>query len=172
MKAIYPLLLTLALLAPAQLRAQEPQSRVLATSLGLLAGAAGGGYLTVSVVVLEARFGRYVEDLDDILGWRSAPFLVGAALGAGLGFYSPERLQGAVVWGAAGLGAGALLGGVVGTSIWNPPEGRWAGAAIGAGIGLVIGNTIGVMNPMNLFTEGEDATAATAGVPITIRIPL
>ncbi|HEX6308392.1 MAG TPA: glycine zipper 2TM domain-containing protein [Longimicrobiales bacterium] len=172
MKAICTLLLTLALLAPAPLRAQDPQSRVLATSLGLLAGAAGGGYITVSVVVLEARFGRYIEDVDQILGWRSAPFIVGAALGAGLGLRSPERLQGAVVWGAAGLGAGALLGGLLGSQIWDPPEGRWAGAAIGAGVGLIIGNTIGVMNPMNLFTEGEDGAARAAGVPVTIRIPL
>ena len=175
MRLLRTLLLILVLAAPSAARAQEPQSRVLATSLGVLAGAAGGGYLTVSFVVLEAQFGRYVHDLDDILGWRSAPFLVGAALGGGLGYYSPERLQGAVVFGAAGLAVGALAGYLLGDDIWDPPEGRWAGAAVGAGIGLVIGNAIGILTPLNLFTQGEDdegATPAAASFPIVIRIPL
>lgn len=170
------LLLAAALLAPAAARAQEgdaePQSRALGTALGALAGVAGGGYVTVTVIVAEARAGRYVHDIDDILGWRSAPVLLGAALGAGLGFYSPDRLQGAVVYGAGGLALGALAGLGIGSLIWEPPEGRWAGAAIGAGIGLVIGNAIGVFRPLNLFTEDDDDAPATAGVPVTFRIPL
>ena len=173
MRVLRAVLLAFVLLAPAGLRAQEPQSRALATTIGGLAGMGAGAYLTVSVVVLEARFGRYIHDIDDVLGWRAAPILLGGAAGAGLGLYSPERLQGVVVYGAIGLGAGALTGMLLGNTIWEPPEGRWAGAAIGAGLGLIIGNTIGVMNPLNLFTEGEDATAAaSAGVPIVFRIPL
>lgn len=166
-------LLAPATLAPAAAAAQEPQSRVLATTIGGLAGIAAGGYLTVSVVVLEARMGRYVHDVDDILGWRAAPLLIGTLAGAGLGLYSPERLQGAVVFGASGLAAGGLIGLAVGSSIWEPPEGRWAGAAIGAGVGLIIGNTIGILNPLNLFTESDDTTPVEAsGVPIVFRIPL
>jgi hypothetical protein len=166
-------LLTLALLTPASLRAQDPQSRALATSLGGLAGMGAGGYLTVSVVVLEARFGRYIHDVDDVIGWRAAPILLGGLAGAGLGLYSPERLQGAVVYGAGGLALGALAGLAIGSAIWEPPEGRWAGAAIGAGVGLIIGNTIGVFNPVNLFTESDDGTTVEAnGVPIVFRIPL
>lgn len=177
MNYLRSLLLAVLLLAPTplttSLTAQEPQSRAIATSLGVLAGAAGGGYLSVSVVVLEARFGRYIHDVDDILGWRSAPFLIGATAGGALGFYSPERLQGAVVYGAAGLGLGGLLGLAVGNEIWDPPEGRWAGAAIGAGLGLLVGNAVGVMNPLNLFTNPDDGTAVeTTGVPIVFRIAL
>jgi hypothetical protein len=173
MRAIRSLLLMLALLAPAPLAAQQPQSRALATTLGGLSGIAAGGYLSVSVVVLEARFGRYVHDVDDILGWRAAPIIIGALAGAGLGLYSPERLQGAIVYGAGGLLVGGLAGLVVGSTIWEPPEGRWAGAAIGAGVGLVIGNTIGVLSPLNLFTEADDGTRVeTTGVPIIFRIPL
>ena len=158
---------------PAPASAQDPQSRLLATTIGGVAGMAAGGYLTVTVVVFEARLGRYIHDVDDILGWRAAPLLVGTVAGAGLGLYSPERLQGAVVFGAAGLGAGALIGLGIGSAVWEPPEGRWAGAAIGAGAGLVIGNVIGILNPLNLFTESDEATGIeTTGVPIVFRIPL
>jgi hypothetical protein len=172
MRLCTALLIALALLAPAPLEAQDPQSRALATTLGAVSGFAAGGYLTLTVIVAESRAGRYVHDVDDVLGWRSAPVLIGALAGAGLGFYSPERLQGAAVFGAAGLGVGALAGLAIGSAIWDPPEGRWAGAAIGAGIGLVIGNVIGVLNPLNLFTEGDDEERATPGVPVAIRIPL
>lgn len=173
MRASRRFILTLALLVPASASAQQPQSRALATSIGGLAGMGAGAYLTVSVVVLEARFGRYVHDVEDILGWRAAPILIGGLAGAGLGLYSPERLQGAVVYGAAGLGLGGLAGAAVGNSIWDPPEGRWAAMAIGAGLGLVVGNTIGVLNPLNLFTESEDATEVdAAGIPIILRIRL
>lgn len=167
------LVLTLALIAPASLYGQEPQSRVLATSIGAIAGMGAGSYLTVSVVVLEARFGRYIHDVDDVLGWRAAPILIGGLAGAGLGLYSPERLQGAVVYGSAGLALGALTGLALGNRLWDPPEGRWAGAAIGAGVGLIVGNAVGILNPLNIFTESEDGTAVeTTGVPIVFRIPL
>ncbi|MBR9991335.1 MAG: hypothetical protein KFH98_16345 [Gemmatimonadetes bacterium] len=173
MRMLRRLILMIALLAPASTAAQDPQSRVLATSLGGVAGMGAGAYLTVSVVVLEARFGRYIHDVEDVLGWRAAPILIGSLAGAGLGLYSPERLQGAVVYGAAGLGLGALTGMALGNSIWDPPEGRWAGAAIGAGLGLIVGNTIGILSPLNLFTEGENGTTAgTPGVPIVFRIRL
>lgn len=170
------LLLALALLWPARAAAQdpEPQSRVLATSIGALAGIVGGGYVSLTVIVAESRVGRYVHDVDDVLGWRSAPVILGTLAGAGLGFYSPERLQGAVVYGAGGLALGALAGLGIGSAIWDPPEGRWAGAAIGAGVGLVIGNAIGVLRPLNLFTreEDEEGGTVTAGIPIMFRIPL
>lgn len=173
MKVIRTLFLVLLLSAPAPLAAQDPQSRALATSLGVLAGSAGGGYVTVTVVVLEARLGRYIHDVDDVLGWRSAPFIIGALAGGGLGFYSPERLQGAVVYGAGGLALGGLAGFALGGRLWDPPEGRWAGTAIGAGVGLVIGNVIGIFSPLNIFTDPDDADSVGAtGVPIVFRIPL
>src|SRR5690606_5848627 len=118
MRVLRAMLLAAVLLAPGGLQAQEPQSRALATTIGGLAGMGAGAYLTVSVVVLEARFGRYVHDIDDVIGWRAAPILLGGVAGAGLGLYSPERLQGVVVYGAAGLAAGALTGMLLGNQIW------------------------------------------------------
>jgi hypothetical protein len=172
MRTLRILLLAFALAAPTALHAQQPQSRALATTIGGVAGLAAGGYLSVSVVVLEARVGRYIHDIDDVLGWRTVPILAGGLAGAGLGLYSPERLQGAVVYGAAGLAVGGLAGMALGSAIWEPPEGRWAGAAIGAGVGLVIGNTIGILNPLNLFTESDAEGTAAAGVPIVFRVRL
>lgn len=162
-------LLLPALLTPARAAGQIPESRVLATGIGAVAGVAGGGYVTLSVVVAESRRGHYVHDPKDLLGWRSLPVLGGAAIGGSLGFYSPERLEGAILYGAGGLGAGALLGLGVGSLVWKGREGKWAGAAIGAGIGLVLGNLYGVMNPPGALTT-EDDLAAGAGVPLYIRI--
>jgi hypothetical protein len=162
---VLPLLLALVLLLPAPAAGQEDvESRIVPTALGAAAGIAGGGYLALSVIVAEARFGRYVHDIEDVLGWRSAPVLIGAFTGAALGFYSPPRLEGAILYGVAGLGVGTVAGWGVG-SVWGEtPEARWAGAAIGAGIGLAAGNLIGILNPPNPDGGG--------GIPFFIRIPL
>ena len=151
--------------------AQDPRSRVLATAGGAVAGVAGGGYIALSVIVAEARVGRYVHDMKDILGWRSMPVIGGALLGGSLGFYSPERLQGAIVYGAAGWVVGGLAGMGVGSALWTGAEGNWAGAAMGAGVGLIIGNVIGILMPPE-FVLGDLEEGESAGVPIMIRIPV
>jgi hypothetical protein len=152
-------------------RGQALESRLVATPLGAVAGVAGGGYIALSIIVAEARMGRYVHDLDDILGWRSAPVVIGAATGAGLGFFSPERLEAAAVYGAAGVGLGALVGLAIGSAVWSPPEGRWAGAAIGAGVGLIVGNTIGVLKPYRSYDDDDPpGSNGGAGLPIMLRV--
>jgi hypothetical protein len=162
---LLPFVLLIALLLPAPAVAQDDaESRVVPTALGAVAGVAGGGYLALSLIVAEARVGRYVHDIEDVLGWRSAPVLIGAATGAALGFYSPPRLEGAILYGVAGLGAGAVVGWGIG-SIWGQtPEARWAGAAIGAGVGLAAGNVVGMLRPPNPDGGGV--------IPFFIRIPL
>jgi hypothetical protein len=149
--------------------AQSIETRVLPAAGGVVLGAAGGGYITVSIIVLESRFGRYVHDIDDVLNWRSAPVVVGAVTGLTLGAYSPRHLESAVLYGAAGMLAGGVVGWGAGSLIWAPPEGRWAGAAIGAGFGLIAGNLYGVLNPV----RGPDRPRTPdAGLPVVIRIPL
>jgi hypothetical protein len=157
-------LLGLSLAVPERAAAQA--DRALPVVGGALAGAAGGGYIAVSIIVLEARYGRYVHDLDDVLGWRSAPIVGGAVMGVGLGVYAPRRLEGAVVYGAGGFVAGGALGWALGALIWEPPEGRWAGMAIGAGFGLMAGNLYGIFNPL----RSEKRRRPSDGVPVMIRI--
>jgi hypothetical protein len=151
--------------------AQDARSRLLATAGGAVAGVAGGGYIALSVIVAEARAGRYVHDMKDILGWRSMPVIGGALIGGGLGFYSPERLQGAIIYGAAGWVVGGVAGMGIGSALWRGAEGNWAGAAMGAGVGLVIGNVIGILMPPK-FVLGDVEEGESAGVPIMIRIPV
>jgi hypothetical protein len=161
--------LALAASQSTSLVAQSLESRVLPAAGGAILGAAGGGYITVSIIVLESRFRRYVHDIDDVLNWRSAPIVVGAATGLTLGTYSPRHLESAALYGAVGVLVGGVAGWAAGSLIWEPPEGRWAGAAIGAGLGLIAGNLYGVLNPV----RGSERTGPSdAGLPIVIRIPL
>jgi hypothetical protein len=159
------LVLAAALLLPLPLRAQEAETRIIPAAVGTVAGVAGGGYLALAVIVAEARVGRYIHDVEDVLGWRSAPVLIGAVTGGALGFYSPPRLAGAIAWGAAGMGAGAVIGWGAGTAFGRTPEARWAGAAIGAGLGLAAGNLVGALNPMSRDGDGT-------GIPFFIVIPV
>jgi len=161
------LLALLLLLAPRPAAAQFiPENRAAATAIGALTGMAGGAYMSVSIVVLESRFGRYVHDIDDVLGWRSLPAVSGVVIGGGLGAYSPDRLEASLIYGFGGLLAGGVLGAGVGTLVIEGPEGKWAGAAIGAGVGLAVGTIAGILYPRS---DDEDGAAA-AGVPITFRI--
>lgn len=160
----------LLLLAAGPAQGQNVEDRILPVLIGGGAGVIGGGYVALSVVVLEARFGDYIHDFEDLFGWRSLPVFVGGGMGAGLGAYSPERLKQAILWGYGGMAAGALLGGGIGWLIWDPPEGKWAGAAIGAGVGLAIGYVTGALTASAEDDLGRGSLQE--GIPIGIRIPI
>jgi hypothetical protein len=148
------------------LSAQQPESRLLPAAVGGVTGVAAGGYIAISLIVAEARMGRYIHDSSDILGWRSLPVVSGAIIGTTLGALSPRRLESAILFGAFGLGAGTALGLGIGSLVWDPPEGRWAGAAIGAGVGLVAGNIFGMLTPLRETDEpGIFFSAYAAGRP-------
>ena len=138
---------------------------VLGGAAGGVAGVAAGGYLSLSIAVAEARAGRYLTGMDEFLGWRSAPVIIGGATGAAVGFFDPDRLERTAIYGSAGTLGGIGLGLLVGPAIWPEPEGKWAGAAIGAGVGLVIGSNYGLF-----FAKGKsgkpDAESKTLSVPI------
>lgn len=160
----------LLLSAAAPAAGQDLEDRILPVMVGGTAGVIGGGYVALSVVVLEARMGRYMHDFNDLFGWRSLPVLAGGGLGAGLGLYSPERLKQAILWGYGGMAAGGLVGLGVGLLIWPQPEGKWAGAAIGAGVGLVAGYLTGAITASDEDDLGR--SSAREGIPLVIRIPL
>jgi len=154
-----------------QVAAQETPSpsRVLPAAVGVVGGVVAGGYLAVAIVVLESRFGRYIHDERDILGWRSVPLLVGATVGGGLGVLDPDRLYRTVLLGAIGFGAGVGVGLLVGKAFGETPEALWAGGAIGGGVGLVIGNLLGVLLPQD--SGPGQVNVFEARVPLQIRIP-
>jgi hypothetical protein len=151
------------------LAAQEAQSRVLPVVVGVVGGVAAGGYLAVAIVVLESRFGRYLHDEKDILGWRSVPVVLGATIGGGLGALDPDRLYRTVFLGAIGFGVGVAIGLSAGDLLGRTPEARWAGGAIGGGIGLVIGNLLGIILPT--ASGPGRVNLVQAQVPLMVRIP-
>lgn len=128
------------ILVPQKVTAQN----LLAGAAGGAAGIAAGGYLSLSLAVAEARAGRYLVGMDEFLGWRSAPVLIGGATGAAIGLFDPPRLKRTVIYGGAGTAAGLAAGLVIGPLLWRTPEGKWAGGAIGAGIGMVLGTNYGL----------------------------
>lgn len=161
--ALLPVVVAAALAGPA-----HAQREALPAAGGAVAGVVAGGYLAVSIVVVESRFGRYIHDLDDVLSWRSAPIVGGGVAGLTLGVYSQRRLEAAAAYGAGGLLVGGLAGMGLGAALWEPPEGRWAGAAIGAGAGLLAGAVYGAVNPW----REPDRRRPGGGVPVGIVVPL
>jgi hypothetical protein len=157
------------LLAPRAGAAQDPQNRVLPAAVGVVGGVAAGGYLAVAIVVLESRFGRYLHDEKDILGWRSVPVVAGALVGGGLGFVDPDRLYRTMFLGAAGVGVGVAVGVALGDILGGTPEARWAGGAMAGGAGLMIGNLLGILLPAD--TGPGKVNVAQARVPLMVRIP-
>ena len=137
---------------------------LLAGAAGGAAGMAAGGYLALSLTVAEARAGRYMTSMDEFLGWRSAPVIIGGATGAAVGLFDPDRLGRSVLYGSVGTAAGLGVGLVIGPMIWQGREGRWAGGAIGAGIGMVIGSNYGMF--FSKSKQDQSAIPQPSSVPI------
>jgi len=64
------LMLAVAAATASPLRAQNAEDRVLPALAGGVAGVAGGGYVALSVVVAQARAGKYLHDFQELFGWR------------------------------------------------------------------------------------------------------
>jgi hypothetical protein len=111
------------------------------TGFATLGGAIVGFVVTLALVVAEARFGRYIFALEDLMAFRLD--LLPIPLGAIAGFRLHHRRSHTVGWttvfGLAGFFIGAIGGAVLGSIAWTDSAGPWAGAVIGAAIGLVGG---------------------------------
>jgi hypothetical protein len=151
-------------------RVQAQEKNIPAALLGGIAGAGSGGYIAISVIVAESRAGKYVDSIDDVLGWRSAPVLIGGITGLVVGATDPDRLVRTVVYGSVGTVAGTGLGVVVGKLIWDGPEAKWAGGAIGAGLGMAIGSSLGLFLPMKDDDSNVAPLSSASGVPVSFTI--
>jgi hypothetical protein len=158
-----------ALIVMAPRASAQDASRLLPTAVGVVGGVVAGGYLAVAIVVVESRFGRYLHDEKDLLGWRSVPVVAGATIGGVLGLVDPDRLYRTVLLGAVGFGAGVAVGLSIGATLGDTPEARWAGGAIGGGVGLVIGNLLGIVLPQD--SGPGQINTEEARVPLMVRIP-
>lgn len=147
--------------------ARPAQGQILTGAIGAFAGLAGGGYVTLSIVVARAQFGHYLHDASELLGWHSTPVLIGVGTGTAVGVLYPDRLVTGAIYGGGGTVLGALAGAAIGKLVSERPEGPWAGAAIGAGAGMAIGTLIGILVPKEDVAP-EDIRASA--VPIGFRI--
>ena len=113
----------------------------LITGFATLGGAIVGFMVTLALVVIEARFGRYIFALEDLMAFRLD--LLPIPLGAWAGFRLHHRRSHTVGWatiiGLLALIVGAVIGTVLGTIAWRDSAGPWAGAVIGGAFGLVGG---------------------------------
>ena len=108
--------------------------------------------------------------MDEFLGWRSAPVLIGGLTGATVGFIDPQRLKRTALYGSAGTLGGLGVGLLAGSVAWRKPEGKWAGAAIGAGVGLVIGSNYGLFFAKSRSRDADARTqAVSAPIVFTYR---
>jgi hypothetical protein len=162
------LLAGLPAITPPALHAQE--KNIPAALLGGFAGAGSGGYIAISLIVAESRAGKFVDSVDDVLGWRSAPVLIGGVTGVVVGATDPDRLIRTVVYGSAGTLAGTGIGAVIGKIVWDGPEAKWAGGAIGAGIGMAIGSSLGLFLPMKDDNNDTGSAAAATRIPVSFTL--
>ena len=142
--------------------------QIATSALGGAAGLVGGGYITMSIVVAQSRVGHYLHDIHDLFDWKSTPIIIGTLAGGTLGAVAPDRLYGAIVYGAAGTVTGLGVGLVVGPRLWPDSEGKWAGAAIGAGAGLALGSVTGILLGWNSGNGDDKGNEQPAAVYIPI----
>ena len=132
-------------------------------------GAVVGFTVTLALVVTEARFGRYIFGLEDLLAFRFD--LLPIPLGAWAGFRLHHRRSHTVGWatvlGLLGLVVVAVIGAVLGTIVWRDSAGPWAGAVIGGALGLV-GGCIGSLKvrrqPKNPLVTASAGVVAILGL--------
>ena len=150
-------------------RVQPAQAQILSGIVGAGAGTAAGGYLSLSIIVARAQRGHYLHDFGEIFGWTSAPVLIGAATGTGLGIASPPRLWTSVIFGTGGALLGIPIGMIAGTALSERPEAKWAGGAIGAGVGMTLGFVFGVLSPQEKLVPKPLREAAVVPIGFTIH---
>jgi hypothetical protein len=141
-------------------------------AVGGAIGVAGGAVITLSVVVARARWQQeYLESIDDLIHWQSAPMILTPAVGVLFGLAGREPLRASIVGSTAGLAAGAAVGAGLGALLSSAPEWPWAGGVIGAGAGMTAGGLVLGMRAWIRQRDGAEDEAAPA-TRLEVRIPL
>lgn len=165
------ILLVLALAVVIQPRTAAAQTARAAA--GGVVGAAGGAVITLSIVVARARWqGEYVESVDDLIHWQSAPMLLTPAVGVLFGLAGRDPLLASIRGSTAGLLIGSAAGAGIGWIASTTPESPWAGAVIGAGAGMTLGGLALGLRAWRHGGDGQDAGGDDPPVRIGVRIPL
>lgn len=158
------------LLVPGWQRAAAAQ--VVRAAAGGAIGTAGGAVITMSIVVARARWqGEYLESIDDLIHWQSAPMLLTPAVGVMFGLAGRDPLVASVVGSTGGMVAGAAVGAGLGWALSTSSEWPWAGAVIGAGAGMTVGGLALGLRAWRRQGAG-DGEGDAPPVQVGVRIPL
>lgn len=123
--------------------------------VGAATGVAGGAGVTIAAVVARARFQReYLDSVDDLIHWQSAPMIAAPAAGILFGLAGEDALRGSIVGATTGMVVGGAVGAGLGRVLSKDAEGPWAGGVIGAGLGLAAG---GLLGGLRAWSRDEDA---------------
>lgn len=162
------LMLVLSALAPPAAPAQVKEA-----AIGGGVGFLGGAVITLGVVVARARFQRaYLDSVEDVIHWQTAPLILTPAAGVGFGLLGEDVLIGSIVGSTSGMAAGAVAGAGLGWLLSTEAEAPWAGGVIGAGAGMTIGGLLGAyLAWRDQDEDGEPEPAGSASyVGLRVRI--
>lgn len=109
---------------------------------GGLLGAVFGLGITLAIVILNARAGRYIFALHDLASvrWETLPVPIVAGAAAWMAARRPASYWHAVLLALAGLVGGALAGAFIGSVFGATPEWQWTAGVLGSVVGgLVLG---------------------------------
>lgn len=166
--------LVLVALAQVPLPARPLLGQATKAAIGTAVGIGGGAVITMSAVVARARFeGKYLESVNDMIDWQSAPMLLTPAVGLFFGLGGVKPLNASIVGSVSGMAVGAAVGAGIGWLAASDQEAPWAGGVIGAGAGMVIGGLF-LGGRAWLESRKEERALEEAGEParIEFRLPI
>lgn len=141
-------------------------------AIGVAVGVAGGSVVTLGIVVARARWQHvYLDSVDDLIHWQSAPMIIAPAIGLVFGLAGEDALIGSIVGSTTGMVAGAGVGAGLGWLLSNEQEWPWAGGVIGAALGMTVG---GIANGLRAWARDDDPGIAfpdelRLGVTLPVR---
>ena len=113
-------------------------ARATHTAFGAIVGGVFGLAVTLALVVISGRFGRYIFAVHDLAAVRleTVPALLGVMLGGWMAYRRPAAFWRAALMGLAGIAGGATALGLLTGLLSLPTEWRWTAGLLG---GVVAG---------------------------------